>query len=481
MKKMIILAVTALAALSFVSCSKESAPEQVSAAPFTVNITVGDPHGGTRDVKSGWENGDVINCWFDTNRSKEPDMTLTYRDGNWISSEVRQEIAQNLKEEGQLKFFWEGSNSWSTWQLAYGNFLPYSFKPANGKGYPLVLHESENPTDNVYHFDGASNTLSANLKWTFGTNVQVVVEGIKPEDGYKLVCDGGGLYMLNDITVSSTYTSLGNGNVAQLGVANGENATAFSLFATQTGENTFNFTLTAPNKQKTYYSVTKTIDYPSTELKLHLVAARIPKVRFYSGMVQDHPYVDMGEGHKWAVTNLGADKAEAVCDYYCWDETSPHYVTLDPLVWKDDFSYGYDMGPYEYNKYNSTDGKMALDPEDDAATVNWGDSWRIPSSDEWQWLLDNCTWTWVTLNGVTGRLVTSNLTGNSIFLRAAGCFRGYRGSTDQQSSECQYWSSTRNTSYMFAMMLNDYPGRGNADPIIMMPRAYGLPVRPVTD
>ena len=85
-----------------------------------------------------------------------------------------------------------------------------------------------------------------------------------------------------------------------------------------------------------------------------------------------------------------------------------------------------------------------LELEDDAANANWGGDWHIPSKEEMEELIDNCTWTWTAQNGVNGYKVTSKTNGNSIFLPAAGYrydsslnFAGYGG---------LYWSSSLNTS-----------------------------------
>ena len=82
-------------------------------------------------------------------------------------------------------------------------------------------------------------------------------------------------------------------------------------------------------------------------------------------------------------------------------------------------------------KYNGTSGygivdnKYTLDVEDDAAYVNKGKSWRIPSADEWAELRDKCIWTWTSRNGHYGYLVTSNVSGytdRQIFLPASGAY-----------------------------------------------------------
>ena len=78
--------------------------------------------------------------------------------------------------------------------------------------------------------------------------------------------------------------------------------------------------------------------------------------------------------------------------------------------------------------------------DDDAARQIWGGKWRTPTPAEWTWLRENCTWSWTTLNGVNGMLVTSNVNGNQIFLPAGG----YRYETDliDLGTYGNYWSSS---------------------------------------
>ena len=135
--------------------------------------------------------------------------------------------------------------------------------------------------------------------------------------------------------------------------------------------------------------------------------------------------VDLGlpSGIKWASCNVGAEKPEDYGNYYAWGEVLP----------KEDYSwatYKYANGASDkLTKYCTdaskgdngfTDNKTTLEPEDDAARVNWGCSWRMPTYAEWCELLDNCTWTWTTQNGINGYQVASETNSNSIFLPAAG-------------------------------------------------------------
>lgn len=142
--------------------------------------------------------------------------------------------------------------------------------------------------------------------------------------------------------------------------------------------------------------------------------------------------VDLGLTVCWASFNVGATHPESYGDYYAWGETESKSCYYDNTY---KYYNGTDLEKGVLTKYcidskqgyeGFTDGKTMLDAEDDVAHVKWGGDWRMPTSDEQQELLNYCTWTWTTLNGVDGCLVTSNKPGytdRSIFLPAAGeCF-----------------------------------------------------------
>ena len=166
-------------------------------------------------------------------------------------------------------------------------------------------------------------------------------------------------------------------------------------------------------------------------------------------------YVDLGlpSGLKWAKCNLGASKPSDYGDYYAWGETAPKAVyDWTTYKWmqagksdeKHITKYTYADGETGGIWYDSSgtfigDGKTVLAAADDAATANLGSPWRMPTADEIQELLDNCTWFWTTQDGVKGHQVDGP-NGNAIFLPAAGLrldsgfhFAGGQGN---------YWSSS---------------------------------------
>ncbi len=198
-----------------------------------------------------------------------------------------------------------------------------------------------------------------------------------------------------------------------------------------------------------------------------------------SKIINGHKFIDLGlpSGLLWAETNVGAAISADDGEYFAWGETEAK-------------SY-YDWNTYKYGtdydnltKYNSSDGKTTLEPEDGAAYVNWGDSCRMPTGAEFGELLssDNCTWTWTSKanssgSSIGGYKVTSVKNGNSIFLPASG----YRddGGLNDHGSLGYYWSSTRNAgrAYRTYCLYFNSGSRYTRN----YDRCYGRTVRPVAE
>ena len=173
----------------------------------------------------------------------------------------------------------------------------------------------------------------------------------------------------------------------------------------------------------------------------------------------NHEWVDLGlpSGTLWATCNVGASTPEGYGDYFAWGETAPK----DNYNWS---TYKWCNGSYttmtkycinsRYGYNGFTDGKTKLDPEDDAAYVNWGPSWRMPTTEQQRELYENCSSVWTTQNGVNGRLFTGP-NGNTLFLPAAGG-RWY-DSLDGAGSYGCCWSRTLgsdNPSYAYYLYFN---------------------------
>lgn len=178
--------------------------------------------------------------------------------------------------------------------------------------------------------------------------------------------------------------------------------------------------------------------------------------------------VDLGLSVLWANKNIGANSEGDYGLYFAWGETIGY--GSDPTV----DGHGYNWSNYihcagagtKLVKYNSNalygldgfyDGKLNLDPEDDAATANWGGSWRMPNITEIKELYDtrndteNYTWDWTAGDsGHQGWRITYKATSASIFLPAAG-YR-YDNQITGVGISGYYWSNYR----------GEYSGDGNA-------------------
>ena len=207
----------------------------------------------------------------------------------------------------------------------------------------------------------------------------------------------------------------------------------------------------------------------------------------------EHDWVDMGLSVKWAKTNIGAITPEGYGDYYAWGDTSTYYslgqAQAESPSWKEGKSGGYSWSSYfdtddngsSFIKYNSNSGKAILDMENDVAYARWGGGWRIPTSSEFEELLNrnNTNSSWTTQDGVNGILITSKIPGyenSTIFLSAAG-FRSDNILSDKGAG-CYYWSSSlygdsKSESAFRIYMTRNNKASGEAS------RRNGMSIRPV--
>ena len=194
-------------------------------------------------------------------------------------------------------------------------------------------------------------------------------------------------------------------------------------------------------------------------------------------------YVDMGtvniggvnKNLKWATCNVGAACPWDYGDYFAWGETAPK------AEYKVDWSNYFDTtdGGSSFTKYNLSGGKTVLDPEDDAATVNWGGPWRMPTAEEWTTLCNTTLYDWTPQtdylgSGKNGILVTRKdgpCAGNSIFLPEAGSIADTKL---VGSGEAIYWSSSLSSANDCAKIASS-----GLSSLVGALRNYGRSVRPV--
>ena len=166
-------------------------------------------------------------------------------------------------------------------------------------------------------------------------------------------------------------------------------------------------------------------------------------------MNENHEYVDLGltSGTLWATMNVGASSPEDYGNYFAWGETEQkEYYGWNTYQWCNGnwntLTKYCCSSNYDYNGF--VDNLSELDPENDAAAANWGSQWRMPSDEQLEELLSQCSWQWTTSNGVKGYKVTSKHNGATLFLPASGYY--FCGELYSIGNIAYYWSRTLYTS-----------------------------------
>lgn len=165
---------------------------------------------------------------------------------------------------------------------------------------------------------------------------------------------------------------------------------------------------------------------------------------YKSGTQDGHDFVDLGlpSGTKWATCNVGATKPEEVGNFYAWGEVEP----------KDNYdcsTYKYGYSECTVTKYKigyNEDNKRVLDLEDDAAYVNWGGKWRMPTKAQLEELVSQCY-----------TVVDWNYKGTKVL----GCIFYKAKSPEDKGVMAYYSSEVSSYSYADAHIFLPHPRRNN--------------------
>lgn len=173
---------------------------------------------------------------------------------------------------------------------------------------------------------------------------------------------------------------------------------------------------------------------------------------------------DLGlpSGTKWASFNIGSNNPEDFGNYYAWGDS--------------EVKEAYNVSTYEHCK-NGVYAKIGNDirgTQYDTAREIWGGEWMMPSTAQFNELINNCTSKWGTLNGVYGKLFTSKINGESIFFPAAG----YHGNNVGSIGEYGYYWSGNLSPDDIVKAYNLAVKNGNST-LPVNSRYFGFTIRPV--
>lgn len=189
-----------------------------------------------------------------------------------------------------------------------------------------------------------------------------------------------------------------------------------------------------------------------------------------------HEYVDFGlpSGTLWATENIKDANGNML--YFAWGETQGYtsgQVGTDKNFSWEDYEFGTE---YNLSKYTETDGKTVLEPEDDAATANWGSNWRMPTYEEFEELMNYGPYTWDSSR--SGYSFTDGNDNELLFLFAGGLC--YDGDAAEIGEFGYYWTSSLSGDWSGVVeseaMNNSFGGEGY---FAGRPRYIGCPVLPV--
>lgn len=169
-----------------------------------------------------------------------------------------------------------------------------------------------------------------------------------------------------------------------------------------------------------------------------------------SGKADGFDYVDLGLSVMWATCNVGASKPSESGQFFAWGEVA----AKSDYTWAT-YKYlteGTNKDNAKFSKYISDSNSGQVDDlrylvaSDDVAGVLWSGVWRMPTKEEIEELISNCTWKWTKVEGVDGYVVSAKKSGferNSIFLPAAGYLQ--KKVVQNKGSRGCYWSSSLGT------------------------------------
>ena len=431
-----------------------------------------------------WKAGNAISLFFNSGENGGDKFTTATSGSVAKFTGTISAVSGDLSDTGGKAYFW--------------GLYPYNANAScDGSAITTTLPASQK----AYQGDLADDLLvtvgrSENLAIYFKNTCAVIAFTLSQDNISKVTFRGRN----NEKVAGEFKSSFGSGNkltitptdnaVEAISVTPAESATFIKgktyYFAILPQNFASGYTLTFTKNDETVASYERTTSFNFAISTFYTMTNKDSGLTF--ALVSEA--VDLGLSVKWATYNLGASSPEGLGNYYAWGETTTKssfsesnyrfYQNGDDYYiskYSTPNEYGYNMGlPPDYNN--------VLDPEDDAATVALGSGWRIPTKEEFNELLENCTWTPAEINGVKGYRVKSNVSGytdKSIFMP----------SDENSNGDGIYWTSVLactahgatsnypNSAWTFDVMRNDSYGDKYGFIGTFRLRDFGFLVRPV--
>ena len=324
-------------------------------------------------------------------------ITATAKDGSGVKGECQVKVAK-LATGITL------SQTSLTLEVGKTQTLTASIQPSDATDKSVAWKSSDTSVAAV----SASGKVTAKAAGTC-----TITATAKDGSGLKATCQLTVVQPVTGITLSHTSLSLEVGKTQTL-TATIQPADATDKSVTWTSSNTSVATVSTSGKVTAKAVGTCTVTCAAKDgsgIKAEC------KVTVKQTGINGHAFVEIG-GLKWATMNVGATTVAGsyeTCygDYYAWSETEPRYKTITRVgadaavfTWKNGYTNGYIDN---YPTYTS----MTLDATHDAATANWGGTWRTPTPDEYRALFIVCLGS--SSSNLTPVELTSTITDGGIY------------------------------------------------------------------
>ena len=466
------LAALLLAAAGFSACSSDSdtvidQPE-VTPAPKTYSVSIDAAKGDDGSINralsldgdnltSAWAENEEVTV-YNTTKGEALEGKLTAQAAG-ANTTLAGTLTGNITagDELLLKFCSDSYNS-QNGTLAY---------ISQNCDYATATVTVDNVTESAFYVAGSANFENHQAILRFTLKDKSTSETINPTAF--TISDGDTELSLT--IPASTYTTNGDGVLYVAFPAAGE-AKTITLTAT-VGETTYtkevaNITFSNAN----YYPITVNMSVGPN--------------------ANGHEYVDLGitnaNGEKllWAKMNVGADSETAYGDFFQWGGTTA--VTNSACTWTTySKNTGFSNSSGTIQHYTGSDEGYGsqLQPAHDVARVKWGGDWVMPTSADFDALMEAYPFkgasgskrsAWATVNNVNG-LAFYAADGTRLLFLPAASRRGY-STTNRQGELGYYWTSelfTSNTQHAYYHYFD-------AEQVAAASRSYryyGLSVRPV--
>lgn len=321
----------------------------------------------------------------------------------------------------------------------YLNDIPNA--QTEGHYWTGVYNKSDDETAYSLSFDQDGKELSDTTKRFFGLAIRPVygdqaIEVISSTEMRYYRGSNESVYY-DEATFQVTYTVTGDADkVDEHGVLYGKSGAKLeydagcsvmeSTSTLDTGENVEEFVITGLDEGGSYkvrpYTIVEGVPVYGAEVAF-TTSTRFPEPN----------YVDMGVSVRWAAWDVGAPTTDDFGVYVGWGDATGELISTNAY----DYATGF------------TGMSIAGNAKYDIARAKWGKKWRMPTEAELLELAENCTWVReertspTTGLKVSGYLVTSKISKNSIFLPAGGYYQGTQ--SDRVNSYVLLWTADLDT------------------------------------